>query len=196
MGRWYRRWQKGTPRRSETGGCPVSPNPLTLRREKRLAPPRCPGTSPRYAWRFRSIPCLQEGTSTELPDSGHEGDWNDDALSVLQPVPSGMRSRVWRLAFGMRPHISAATERGPAVGGLHGRRRRLAPDSPLANSTCGVGSQRWTAATLVGHQLEMPYLVRIDLAQAEPRTVAYQPIIGLDGAHVDRLARDMLGRVG
>ena len=56
-------------------------------------------------------------------------------------------------------------------------------------SACRVRPQRRTVAVFVGGQFEVPYLVRIDLTQAEPRTVANQPGIGCDGTDVDGLAQ-------
>ena len=67
-------------------------------------------------------------------------------------------------------------------------RPRAARIAAVARQSAGrVGPQRRTVAVLLGGKLEVPYLVRIDLAQAEPRTVAYQPVIGFGRADVDRL---------
>ena len=48
----------------------------------------------------------------------------------------------------------------------------------------------------VGGEFEVPDLVRVDLAQAEPRPVANQPVIGVHRPHVNGLAEDVPRRIG
>ena len=57
-------------------------------------------------------------------------------------------------------------------------------DAALAR---GVGLQRRAAALVVDRQLEMPYLVRIDLAQPELLAVGDEPLVGLHRARCRRL---------
>ena len=74
----------------------------------------------------------------------------------------------------MRSYISAVAEQGPALGGLG--ERRLAADGLLAPATVDANSRPRSPSTADSRradrrQLEVPYLVRIDLAQAKPRTI-------------------------
>ena len=101
--------------------------PLTPVREKALSPVRQCGDFAPLCVSLDAYTVLVGGPSMSSSDSKHEGNWSNDALPILQPVPSGVRSRLWRLAFGMRSHLSAVAERGSAMGGL--RRRARATDS-------------------------------------------------------------------
>src|SRR6202011_2989133 len=64
------------------------------------------------------------------------------------------------------------------------------------DSARGVGPQRRAVACTVDRQLEVPELVGVDLAEAEPGAVADQPLVGSDGCHVHRLPDNVFGHVG
>src|ERR1700712_556282 len=63
-----------------------------------------------------------------------------------------------------------------------------------ASGSC-IGKQCGAIALRVGGQFEMPQLIGVDLAQAEPGSVGDEPAVSGGTAHVDRLADDVLGQV-
>src|SRR5690349_10927556 len=106
----------------------------------------------------------------------------------FQPIGGSMGARLGAL----QPAVTTTAQ----TAGIRSRRTPSAWHRYLAirlsASSRGVGAQRWAHAAVVGRQLEMPDLVRIDLTQPERLAVADQPVVGIGGTDVDGLADDML----
>ncbi len=102
-------------------------------------------------------------------------------LGVLDVA--GDRIRGGRAGAGCRLRRRRRQDRC-AAGRRPGDRSRL---------TGRVGKQRRADAGSVGGQLEVPQFVGIDLAQAVPRSVGDQPLIGTHTTHIDSLTDHMPG---